>query len=60
MPIFVFGPADVEAMLSLCAGLRVGEIAALKIGDVATSEGETRLRAPKAGLWFCPAEFDQN
>ena len=29
-------------MLSLYAGLRVGEIAALKIGDVATTAGEIR------------------
>lgn len=43
--------------LSIYAGLRVGEIAALKIGDVATAEGEirrassllARRRGPAAG-----------
>jgi integrase len=47
---FVFAHCDIElrdaigwhSRFSLYAGLRVGEIAALKIRDVATSEGEIR------------------
>jgi integrase/recombinase XerD len=29
-------------ILSICAGMRIGEIAALKVGDVATAQGDVR------------------
>jgi integrase len=40
----------VAFVLSIYAGLRVGEIAALAVGDVATSTGEVRRESSSLGI----------
>jgi integrase/recombinase XerD len=50
-------------VLSVYAGLRVGEVAALTLGDVSTQDGQARReiklgairrKAQRAAQWFCP------